>query len=322
MKAILVGQYGDVDQLRYEDVPLPDPQPGDVLVKVKAAGLNFIEIYQRRGWYAQKQPFILGGEFAGEVEAVGPEVTNFEVGDRVATASGQGGYAEYALAPATRLVKVPSAVSLEQAAAVMLQGMTAHYLARSTYPLKPGHTALIHAAAGGVGQLLVQIAKMCGARVIATASTQEKATLALEAGADAVILYEQVDFEDEVLRLTNRQGVDVVYDGVGKSTFARGLNVLKPRGYMVLFGQASGRVEPIDPQLLNQKGSLFLTRPSLGHYLLTQEELLQRAGDLFDWLTSGKLKVRIDQTFPLAQAADAHIYIEKRATKGKVLLIP
>lgn len=300
VKAIRVNQFGDVDQLHYEDVPLPELQSGEVLVKVKATGLNFIEIYQRRGWYPQKLPFIPGNEFAGVVESVGQGVTDFQVGDRVATANGQGGYADYALAPAARLVKVPAAVSLEQAAAVMLQGMTAHYLARSTYPLQPGHTALIHAAAGGVGQLLVQISKMCGAQVIATVSTQEKAALAREAGADAVILYDQVDFEEEVMRLTNRQGVEVVYDGVGKSTFTKGLNVLKPRGYMVLFGQASGRVEPIDPQLLNQKGSLFLTRPTLGHYTLTRAELLQRAGDLFDWLTAGKLKLRIDQTFPLA----------------------
>ena len=204
----------------------------------------------------------------------------------------------------------------------MLQGMTAHYLARTTYPLQPGHTALIHAAAGGVGLLLVQIAKMCGAQVIATVSTQEKAALAREAGADAVVLYSQVDFEEEVMRLTDRQGVEVVYDGVGQSTFSKGLNLLKPRGYMVLFGQASGRVEAIDPQVLNQKGSLFLTRPSLGHYILTRAELLQRTGDLFDWLTTGKLKVRIDQTFPLAKTADAHSYMEMRATKGKVLLIP
>lgn len=322
VKAIQVDQFGDVDQLRYEDAPLPEPRSGEVLVKVKATGLNFIEIYQRRGWYPQKLPFIPGSEFAGVVESVGQGVTDFQVGDRVATANGQGGYADYALAPAARLVKIPAAVSLEQAAAVMLQGMTAHYLARSTYPLQPGHTALIHAAAGGVGLLLVQIAKMCGAQVIATVSTQEKAALAREAGADSIILYDQLDFDEEVMRLTNRQGVEVVYDGVGKSTFAKGLNVLKPRGYMVLFGQSSGRVEPIDPQLLNQKGSLFLTRPTLGHYTLTRAELLQRASDLFDWLTSGKLKVRIDQTFPLAEATDAHTYIEKRATKGKVLLIP
>jgi NADPH2:quinone reductase len=322
VKAIRVHAFGEVDQLQYEDIPIPEPQAGQVRVRVEATGLNFVEVYHRKGWYPQPLPLTLGAEFAGLVDAVGQDVQGFQPGQRVATANGRGGYAEYAIAPAGMLVQVPEAITLEHAAAVILQGMTAHYLARSTYPLKPGDTALIHAAAGGTGQLLVQIAKRCGARVIATVSSNEKATLARAAGADEVILYTQVDFEAEVKRLTGGQGVEVVYDGVGRDTFARGLNVLKPRGYMVLFGQASGRVEPVDPQLLNQKGSLFLTRPSMNHYLQTRAELLQRAGDLFDWMEIGKLAVRIDRTFPLAEAARAHEYIEGRATKGKVLIIP
>jgi NADPH:quinone reductase len=291
-------------------------------VRVAAAGLNFIETYQRSGVYPVKLPFSPGAEFAGTVDAAGAGVTGFQVGDRVATANGSAGYAEYALAPAERLVQVPAVISVEQAAAVMLQGMTAHYLALSTYPLKPGETALVHAAASGVGHLLVQIARMRGARVIGTVSTEEKARLAREAGADEVILYTQQDFETETKRLTGGLGVEVVYDGVGKTTFAKGLNCLKPRGYMVLYGGASGQVEPLNPQVLNQKGSLFLTRPTLGHYLLTRMELLWRAGDLFDWMEAGQLKVRIDRTFPLAEVASAHAYIEERRTKGKVLLVP
>jgi NADPH:quinone reductase len=322
VQAIRVHTFGDVNQLRVDEVPLPEPQTGQVRVKVQATGVNFVEVYNRKGWYPQQLPITLGGEFAGAVDAVGQDVTNFQVGDRVVTANGQGGYAQFAIAPAARLVKIPADITFEEAAAVILQGMTAHFLARSTYPLKPGDTALIHAAAGGVGQLLVQIAKMSGARVIATVSTEEKANLARQAGADETIRYTEVDFEEEVKRLTNGLGVEVVYDGVGKTTFAKGLNVLKPRGYMVLFGQASGRVEPVDPQILNQKGSLFLTRPSMGHYLSTRTELLERAGDLFDWISAGKLKVRIDRSFPLSEAARAHTYLEERATKGKVLLIP
>ena len=322
MKIIRVHEYGEPNQLKLEQAPIPEPQVGEVRVRVAAAGLNFIETYQRRGIYPVPLPFTPGAEFAGVVDAIGAGVTGVQLGDRVSTANGAAGYAEFALAPAERLVQVPAAISLEQAAAVMLQGMTAHYLALSTYPLKPGDTALVHAAAGGVGFLLVQIARLYGARVIATVSTEEKARLAREAGADAVILYTQQDFEAETKRLTGGQGVEVVYDGVGKTTFAKGLNCLKPRGYMVLYGGASGQVEPFNPQLLSQKGSLFLTRPTLGHYLLTRQELLQRAGDLFKWIESGKLKVRIDKTFPLAEAAAAHISIEERGTKGKVLLVP
>jgi NADPH2:quinone reductase len=322
MKVIRVYEFGGPGQLRLEQAPIPEPQVGEVRVRVAATGLNFIETYQRGGVYPVLLPFTPGAEFAGTVDATGAGVTGFQVGDRVATANGSAGYAEYALAPAERLVQVPAAISFEQAAAVMLQGMTAHYLALSTYPLKPGDTALVHAAAGGVGQLLVQVARLRGARVIGTVSTEEKTLLAGEAGADEVILYTQQDFEAETKRLTGGQGVEVVYDGVGKTTFAKGLNCLKPRGYMVLFGGASGQVEPFNPQLLSQKGSLFLTRPTLGHYLLTRQELLWRAGDLFDWIASGRLKVRIDKTFPLAEAASAHTYIEERRTKGKVLLVP
>lgn len=322
MHAIRIHEFGAASQMVYEELPIPQPQPGQVRVKVAATGLNFVDIYQRKGWYSNPLPLALGSEFAGTVDAVGEGVTEFQAGDRVGTASGSGGYAEYAIAPASHLVPVPANISLEMVAAVLLQGMTAHYLAFSTYPLKPGDTALVHAAAGGVGQLLVQIAKKCEATVIATVSSQEKAEIARQAGADHTIIYSQADFETEVKNITANRGVDVVYDGVGKTTFAHGLNCLKPRGYMVLYGQASGPVEPFNPQILNQKGSLFLTRPSLGHYLLTRQELLRRANDLFAWIASGELKVRIDQTFPLSAAAAAHLYMEGRSTKGKVLLIP
>jgi len=322
MRAIQVHEFGDASQLKYEEVPTPEPKTGEVRVKVSAVGLNFVEIYQRKGLYPNRLPFSPGAEFAGVVDALGAGVTEFKVGERVATANGTGAYADYAIAPAARLVSVPEQVSLEQAGALLLQGLTAHYLGFSTYALKPGDTALVHAAAGGVGQLLVQIAKKCGAQVLATVSSAEKAGLAAAAGADEVIRYDTTDFEAEVKRLTGGRGVEVVYDGVGKTTFAHSLNCLKPRGYMVLYGQASGPVEPIDPQLLNQKGSIFLTRPSLGHYLLTRAELLQRTGDLFRWLAAGELKVRIDRSFALAEAAAAQVYMEGRNTRGKVLLIP
>jgi NADPH2:quinone reductase len=322
MHAIQIHQYGGADQLIYGEMPTPQPKPGEVRVKVHAAGLNFIEIYQRKGVYPLPLPLTLGQEFAGTVDALGEGVTEFNPGQRVATTQGAGGYADYAIAPASKLVSVPDDIALDQAAAVMLQGITAHYLAVSTFPLQPGNVALIHAAAGGVGQLLVQIAKLRGAAVIATVSSDEKAQLALAAGADHVIRYDRDDFEAETKRLTRGKGVDVVYDGVGKTTFDKGLNCLKPRGYMVLYGQASGAVEPLSPQVLNQKGSLFLTRPTLGHYLLTRDELLARTNDLFTWMQSGELKVRIDRRFPLSQAAAAHTYMEQRGTLGKVLLIP
>jgi NADPH2:quinone reductase len=322
MKAIRVNTPGDVSVLSYEDMALPAPAPNEARVKIAAAGLNFIDIYQRKGAYKMPLPFTLGQEAAGVVEAVGSDVTEVKVGDRVAYASVIGAYAEAANVPAARLVPVPEAVSLEKAAAVMLQGMTAHYLATSTYPLKQGSTCVVHAAGGGAGLLLTQIAKLRGAFVIGTMSTEEKAALAKKAGADETILYTQQDFEQEVKRITDGKGVDVVYDSVGKDTFAKSMNCLKPRGYMVLWGQASGPVEPIDPQILNAKGSLFLTRPTLGSYTQTRDELLSRAGDLFYWMSAGKLDVRIDKTFALKDAGEAHSYMEGRNTKGKVLLIP
>ncbi|MCL4560864.1 MAG: quinone oxidoreductase [Chloroflexi bacterium] len=322
MQAIRVHAYGDAAQLKYEEIPVPEPKPGEVRVRVEATGLNFTEIYSRKGLYPGVLPYTPGDEFAGLVDALGEGVTDFKIGDRVGTARGRGGYAQFAIAPAEKLVPLPEGITSQQAAAVLLQGMTAHYLAISTYPLKPGDTALVHAAAGGAGQLLVQVAKSRGARVIGTVSTEEKARLARAAGADEAILYTQLDFEAETRRLTDGKGVDVVYDSVGKTTFEKSLNCLKTRGMLVLFGQASGPVGPIDPQILNQKGSLFLTRPTLTHYLLTREELLWRANDLFRWITSGELKVRVDRTFPLAEAAAAHSYMEERRTLGKVLLQP
>ncbi|MFN3705546.1 MAG: quinone oxidoreductase family protein [Thermoflexales bacterium] len=322
MKAIRVHRSGEPDVLQLEELPTPEPGPGEVLVRVEAAGLNFIDVYQRRGWYAMPLPFTPGMEGAGVIEAIGPEVELFRPGNRVAWAMTVGAYAEYALVPAERLVHVPEDITLEQAAAILLQGMTAHYLARSAFPLRKGDTALIHAAAGGTGQLLVQVARMCGARVIATVSSEAKAALAREAGADEVIIYTQQDFESEVRRLTEGRGVDVVYDSVGRDTFLKGLSCLRPRGFMVLFGQSSGPVGDFDPQLLSQKGSLFLTRPTLAHYMLTRGELLWRSEEVFRWLREGAVRLRIDRTFPLEQAAEAHRYIEGRLTKGKVLLLP
>ncbi len=322
MKAIRIHQFGAADVMQLDDVPTPEPKAGEVRVKLAAAGLNYIDIYHRTGAYSMELPFTPGQEGAGEVDAVGEGVTDLKPGDRVAYAMGPASYAEYVVLPAERTVPVPAGVDLQTAAATMLQGMTAHYCAVSTYPIQPGDQALVHAAAGGVGQLLVQIIKQRGGWVVGTVSTEEKAALARAAGADETILYTQQDFEEEVKRLTGGRGVDVVYDSVGKSTFLKGLNCLRPRGYMVLYGQASGPVDPIDPQLLNQKGALFLTRPTLGPYIATREELLQRANDLFEWIQAGKLKVNIDQTFSLADAAEAHRYMEGRQTKGKVLLVP
>ncbi len=322
MKTVRVHQYGGLEALQYEDVPMPEPGEGDARVKISAIGVNFIDIYHRIGRYQNPLPLTLGQEAAGIVDAVGSKVTDVKPGDRVVYASVQGSYAEYAIVPAWRLVSVPESVDLQQAAAVMLQGMTAHYLTHSTYPLKAGETALIHAAGGGTGQLLVQVAKRRGARVIGTASTEEKAALAREAGADEVILYSKSDFVAEVKRLTNNAGVDVVYESVGKDTFDQSLNCLRRRGYMVLFGQSSGSVPPLDPQILNAKGSLFLTRPTLGHYTVDRAELLGRVNDLLSWIAADELKVRIDKTFPLAEAGKAHQYLEDRLSKGKVLLIP
>jgi len=321
MKAIRIHEFGGHEVLRYDDLPLPEPGAGEARVKLAAIGVNFIDIYHRKGQYPGKLPLTLGQEGAGVVDAVDANVTNLKVGDHVAYAGVQGAYAEYAIVPAARLVPVPDDVELDLAAAVMLQGMTAHYLTHNTFPLKPGDTALVHAAAGGVGQLLVQLAKRCGARVIGTASAA-KLDLARAAGADAVIAYNEEDFEAAARSLTGGKGVDVVYDSVGKTTFDKSLNCLRLRGYMVLFGQSSGPVPPLDPQILNGKGSLFLTRPTLAHYMVTREELLSRTNDLFSWIAAGELKVTIDTTFPLAQAAEAHRYLEGRQTKGKVLLVP
>ncbi|RMF89910.1 MAG: quinone oxidoreductase [Nitrospinota bacterium] len=322
MKAIRIHENGGPDVLRYEEVPMPSPGPGQALVHLKAIGVNFIDIYHRTGLYKTDLPLIPGLEGAGVVEAVGDGVSEVEVGERVAYTGVPGSYAEYVVAPAQRLVKLPEALSFQDGAAAMLQGMTAHYLSHSTYPLHSGHTCLVHAAAGGVGLLLVQMAKLRGARVFGTVSTEEKARLARAAGADEVILYTQQDFEAEVNRLTDGRGVNVVYDSVGKTTFDKSLNSLAPLGYLVLYGQSSGPVPPFDPALLSQKGSLFLTRPSLMHYIADRETLLQRAGDVLGWIVSGRLKLRIGKTFPLAEAAEAHRQLEGRQTTGKVLLLP
>jgi NADPH2:quinone reductase len=320
MQAIQIQETGAREVLRLETIATPEPGPGQARVEIEYAGLNFIDIYQRLGQYKLPLPFTPGLEAGGVVDAIGPGVTEVKVGDRVAYCMINGAYAQYSVAPAAKLAPVPAGIGLDVATALMVQGMTAHYLALSTFPLASHHTALIHAAAGGTGRLLVQVAKRSGARVIATAGTAEKAALARSAGADEVIIYTQADFVSEVRRLTNGAGVDVVYDSVGQSTFAGGLDCLKPRGMMVLWGQASGPVAPFDPQILNQKGSLYLTRPSLGAYIATRAELLQRVDDLFTWLQAGELEVRIDRVFPLADVAAAHAYIETRQTKGKVLL--
>ena len=322
VQAIRVHKTGGPEVLCYERVERPSPGPGQALVQMEAAGLNFIEVYQRTGQYKAALPFTPGSEGSGRVVEVGDGVSGVKVGDRVASQSFAGSYADYALAPAERLVPLPAGVTTRIGAAVMLQGMAAHYLACSTFPLAPGHTCLVHAAAGGVGLLLCQIAHRRGARVIGTVSTEEKAALAREAGADEVILYTQQDFAAETQRLTGGAGVQVVYDSVGRTTFAKGLDCLAPRGMMVLFGQSSGPVEPVDPQVLSQKGSLFLTRPTLVHYVATKVELLERASAVLGWVADGTLKVRIGREFPLAAAADAHTELEARRTTGKVLLIP
>ncbi len=322
MKAIRVHQYGGLEALSYEDTPIPEPGSGEVRVKIEAAGVNYIDIYHRTGLYKSPLPFTPGMEGAGIVDAIGPDVADLREGDRVAYAMSQGSYAEYALVPAWKLAPLPTKLDFHSAAAAMLQGMTAHYLTHSTYPLQRGDTALIHAAAGGTGLLLIQMAKHRGARVIGTVSTEEKATLAKQAGADEIILYTQTDFEAEVQRLTNGQGVNVVYDSVGQTTFDKSLNCLKPRGYLVSFGQSSGPVPPFDPIHLSTKGSLFLTRPTLSHHAATREELMQRTGNIFAWIASGQLKLRIEKTLPLAEAAEAHRLLEGRKTTGKLLLVP
>ena len=322
MKAVRVHAPGGPEALKYEDIAEPTPRPGEAVVKIDAAGLNFIDVYQRSGLYKLDMPLTLGLEAGGTVSAVGSGVTEVKVGDKVAYTGVPGAYAQSAAVPAARLVVLPQGVNTRQGAAAMLQGMTAHYLACTTYPLKKGDTCLVHAAAGGVGLLLCQIAKMRGARVIGTVSTDEKAKLAREAGADDVILYTKQDFEAEVKRTTGGKGLQVVYDSVGKTTFDKGFNVLAPRGMMVLYGQSSGPVGPFDAGILGAKGSLFLTRPSLFAYTATREELVQRAGDVLGWIRDGKLKLRTEFEFPLKDVAEAHRALEGRKTTGKVLLIP
>ena len=322
MRAIQVSQTGGPEVLQLVDIPAPVPKPSEALVQIEAAGVNFIDVYFREGRYPAPLPFINGQEGAGLVVAVGRDVTALRLGDRVAYTGQLGSYAEYASVPADRLVKIPDQLDFTQAAAAMLQGMTAHYLSHSSYPIKSGDTVLIHAAAGGVGLLLVQMAKKLGARIIATAGSEAKAHLAREAGADEVVIYTEQDFETETRRLTEGLGVHAVYDGVGKDTFERDLKVLRPRGYLVLFGGASGAVPPFDLLELTKNGSLFVTRPSLQHYIATREELEQRAGDVLQMVLAGELKLRIHQTYSLAEAETAHRDLEGRKTTGKLLLIP
>lgn len=320
MKAIQVSQVGGPEVLTLVDLPIPEPKPNETVVQIKAAGVNFIDVYFRNGRYPAPLPFVNGQEAAGIVIATGSEVTSIRLGERVAYTGVLGSYAQYAAVPPDRLVKIPDQLDFEQAAAAMLQGMTAHYLSHSTYPIKQGETALIHAAAGGVGLLLVQMCKNLGGRVIATAGSDEKAQLARDAGADEVIIYTSQDFETETQRRTGGRGVDVVYDGVGKTTFEKDLNVLRPRGYLVLFGAASGAVPPFDLLKLTHKGSLYVTRPRLANYIATREELEQRSTDVMQMIIRGDLKLRIHKTYQLADAEEAHRDLESRKTTGKLLL--
>ena len=322
MKAIRVEQYGGPEVLHHVDLPIPEPGPGELLIRVEAAGVNFVDVYHRTGLYQRPLPFTPGREGAGVVERLGAGVTGTRPGDRVVSETAVGSYAEYAIVPEERAVPLPDGLDARLAAAVMLQGLTAHYLAYSTYPLKSGDTCLVHAAAGGVGLLLCQIASRLGARVIGTTGTEAKARLARSAGASDVLLYNEIDFVKELKRLTGGAGVQVVYDSVGRNTFLRGLDCLAPRGMMVLYGQSSGPVDPFDPQLLNQKGSLFLTRPTVAHYVATRDELLGRSQELLGWVRDGSLRVRIDRQLPLAAAAEAQADLEGRRTTGKVLLTP
>jgi NADPH2:quinone reductase len=323
MKAIQVKQVGGPEAMEVVEMPVPRPKANEAVVKLAASGVNFVDVYFREGRYKSAVlPFVLGQEGAGVITEVGAEAKSVRVGDRVAWTGVQGAYAEYAAVPADRLVPIPQAVSDQQAAAAMLQGMTAHYVSHDSYQLKQGETALVHAAAGGVGLLLVQMAHHIGARVIATVSTEQKAKLARAAGAHEVILYTHADFEAETKRLTDGKGVNVVYDSVGKTTFAKGLNVLRPRGMMVLFGGSSGAVPPFDPVLLSQKGSLYLTRPTLVNYIATREELVARSGAVFSMIATGELKLRIEHTYPLAEVQRAHRDLEGRKTTGKLLLMP
>jgi NADPH2:quinone reductase len=320
MKTIQVAKTGGPEEMKLVDAPIPTPGPGQALVKIAASGVNFIDVYFRIGLYKADLPLTPGNEAAGVVEAVGPDVTDVRPGDRVAYAMHRGSYAEYAAVPSAQLVKIPEGLDFRTAAAAMLQGMTAHYLTHSSYPLKTGDACLIHAAAGGAGRLTVQMAKMLGATVYGTAGNDEKAAIAKAAGADEVIVYTRDDFAAEVKRLRGGKGLDVIYDSVGVSTFMKGLDLIRPRGMMVLFGQSSGAVPPFDPSILNQKGSLFLQRPSLAHHCLTREELLWRAGDVLGWIASGKLELRIEKTYALGDAPQAHRDLEGRKTAGKLLL--
>lgn len=320
MKAIQVNEAGGPEKLTLVNVPTPQPGARQALVRIAACGVNFIDVYFRSGFYKADFPMILGQEAAGTVETVGAEVTEVAPGDRVAYCMTRGAYAEYAAVPAAQLVKIPDRADFTAAAAAMLQGMTAHYLTHSTFALKSGDTCLVHAAAGGAGGLIAQMAKMLGARVFGTVSTEEKARIARENGCDEAILYTQQDFAAEVKRLTTGRGVDVVYDSVARTTFEQSLNSLRPRGLLALFGQSSGPIPPFDPTVLNAKGSLFLTRPSLGHYLATRDELLWRAGDVLGWIEAGKLRLRIGGAYPLASAAQAHRDLEGRRTTGKLVL--
>ena len=322
MRAIQVSKTGGPEVLTLVEIPIPTPKPNEALVEIKASGVNFIDVYFREGRYPAPLPFISGQEAAGVIKDVGADVTGFEVGDRVAYTSSFGSYAEYAAVPAARLVKIPKALNFEQAAAAMLQGMTAHYLLYSSYRLRSGETALVHAAAGGVGLLLVQMGKKLGAHIIGTAGSEEKAKLARDAGADECIVYTETDFEVETKRLTNGQGVHVVYDGVGKATFDKDLEVLRPRGYLVLYGGSSGAVPPFDLIKLSQKGSLFITRPTLAHYTATREELEWRALEVLGMIAADTLRLRIHKTYPLAEAEQAHRDLEGRKTTGKLLLVP
>ncbi len=322
MKLIQVHKHGGPEELQLTDAPTPTPAAGQAVVHVAATGVNFIDVYFRTGLYKADLPLTPGSEAAGTVDSVGEGVTNVKPGDRVAWAMVRGSYTQYAVVPAAMLVKLPDAVSFETAAAAMLQGMTAHYLTHSTFALKKGDTALVHAAAGGAGGLIVQMAKMLGATVIGTAGSDEKAAIAKQAGADEVIVYTRQDFVAETKRITEGRGVDVIYDSVGKTTFLPGLDVIRPRGMMVLFGQSSGAVAPFDPGMLNAKGSLYLTRPSLAHYASDRKELEWRSGDVLNWVAEGKLRLRIDRTYPMAQAADAHRDLEGRKTAGKLILLP
>lgn len=322
MKAIQVGKVGGPEALESVDIEPPTPGPDELLVRTRAIGVNFIDVYHRTGLYPQNLPFSPGSELSGVVEATGDNAQEFKVGDRIATAAAIGAYAELARVPWQKAVRIPDAIDDRTAAAVMLQGMTAHYLATTTRPLESGMTCLVHAAAGGVGLLLCQIAKLRGARVLGTVSTEEKAQLARAAGADQIIFYTKEDVAPRVKEFTNGLGVDVVYDSVGKTTFDSSLASLRPRGMLVSFGQSSGPVPPLDPLVLSRMGSLFLTRPTLVHYTATRAEFLSRANDLIDWVEAGKLHVRVGAEFPLADAADAHRALEGRRTTGKVLLIP